>query len=120
MPGGSLPRSDTEMVILRVAHLRNSAYELAQHSRLARRAGLNQADIERVTRGPNDEGWSPRRRLMLEATDQLIRTHDLSDETWTSLRKHLDEKTSLELVMLVCHYDMLATFIQTLRIAPDV
>lgn len=120
MPGGSLPRRDTEMVILRVAHLRKSTYELEQHRRLARRAGLNHADIERITRGPSDEGWSPRQRVMLQVTDELLRTQDVSDETWTSLGKHLDERLTIELVMLVGHYDMLATFIQTLRITPDV
>jgi AhpD family alkylhydroperoxidase len=119
MPGGSLPRRETEMVILRVAHLRDSAYELEQHRRLARRAGLNPVEIDRVARGPSDEDWSPRERVMLEVTDELINTQDVSDETWTSLGKHLDERKSIELVMLVGHYDMLATFIRTLRIEPD-
>ena len=39
MPGGKLPRRETEMVILRVAHLRQCAYEFEHHARLARRAG---------------------------------------------------------------------------------
>ena len=119
MPGGSLPRRDTEMVILRVAHLRDSTYELEQHQRLARRAGLSNEDIERVTRGPGDEGWSERQRVLLEVTDELINTHDVGDETWKRLSRHLDERKSIELLMLVGHYDMLATFIRTLRIEPD-
>ena len=80
---------------------------------------MSHADIERVARGPSDEGWSPRERVMLEVTDELIRTQDVSEETWTRLSQHLDEKRSIELVMLVGHYDMLATFIRTLRIRPD-
>ena len=119
MPGGSLPRRDTEMVILRVAHLRDSAYELEQHRRLGRRVGLSRADIERVARGPSDEGWTPRERTLLEVTDELIRTKDLSDETWRRLGRHLDQRRSIEFIMLVGHYDMLATFIRTLRIEPD-
>ena len=119
MPGGSLPRRETEMVILRVAHLRNSTYEFEQHRRLARRVGLNHADIERVAMGPSHEGWSPRERVMLEVTDELIHTQDVSEETWTRLGEHLDERRTIELVMLVGHYDMLATFIRTLRIQPD-
>lgn len=119
MPGGSLPRRDTEMVILRVAHLRESAYEREQHRRLARRAGLDDADIDRVTKGPTDEGWSERQRVLLEVTDELILTRDVSEGTWRRLSVHLDERRSIELVMLVGHYDMLATFIHTLRITPD-
>jgi alkylhydroperoxidase family enzyme len=80
---------------------------------------LDHADIERVARGPSDEGWSPRERVLLEVTDELIRTGDVSEEPWARLGKHLDERRSIELVMLVGHYDMLATFIRTLRIEPD-
>jgi alkylhydroperoxidase family enzyme len=119
MPGGSLPRRDTEMVILRVAHLRESTYEFEQHKRLARKVGLSDGDIERVMRGPSDEGWSSRQRVMLEVVDELIGTQDLSDDTWARLREHVDERRSIEILMLVGHYDMLATLIRTLRIQPD-
>ena len=47
MPGGRLPRIDTELVILRVAVVRGSDYELNHHTQLGRRAGLSDADIER-------------------------------------------------------------------------
>src|ERR1700752_5257473 len=36
---GRLPRRDTELVILRVGHLRGCEYELQQHRRLALRRG---------------------------------------------------------------------------------
>jgi alkylhydroperoxidase family enzyme len=119
MPGGTLSRRETEMVILRVAHLRDSTYELEQHTRMAKRVGMTQGEIDRVGRGPAGEDWSSRERAMLEVTDELIATKDVADETWARVREHLDERKSIELVMLVGHYDMLATFIGTLRIEPD-
>ena len=51
MPGGSLARRDTELVILRVAHNSGCEYEWRHHQRLGRRAGLSDAEIERVTGG---------------------------------------------------------------------
>ena len=45
MPGGKLPRIDTELVILRVAAVRGSDYEFEHHALLGRRAGLADADI---------------------------------------------------------------------------
>jgi len=41
MPGGKLPRKDTELVILGVAHLTDNAYEWGHHERLGARAGLS-------------------------------------------------------------------------------
>ncbi|MDN4175315.1 carboxymuconolactone decarboxylase family protein [Nocardioides sp. SOB77] len=119
MPGGRLPRRETELVILRVAHLTGSEYEATQHRGLGRRAGLGDDEIDRVSDGPEAPGWSPRERLLLRATDELHTTRDLSDATWTELRAELDEPTCIELLMLVGHYEMLATTLGALRVQPD-
>jgi AhpD family alkylhydroperoxidase len=119
MPGGRLARRETEMVILRVAHLRANAYELAHHRRLAHRAGLTDADIERVVAGTEAEGWSDRERGILAGVDSLHYSQDLDDSEWSELRRHLDEREAIELCQLVGHYEMLATTIQTLRIQED-
>jgi alkylhydroperoxidase family enzyme len=119
MPGGRLGRRDGETVILRVAHLRASAYELAHHRRLARRAGLTDADIERTFAGPEADGWSERQRAILAAVDSLHHNQDVDDTLWLELRRHIDERQAIELCQLVGHYEMLATTIQTLRIQRD-
>ena len=119
MPRGKLPRRETELVILRVAHLRGSTYEFEHHVRLGRKAGLGDAEFERVVLGPGADGWSERERTLLAAVDELDRDRNLGDEAWASLRKYLDDRECIELIMLVGHYEMLATFIETLRIQPD-
>src|SRR6478735_1306041 len=58
MPGGKLPRADTELVILRVAHNCDCAYEWGHHERIGRRAGLTTAEIQRVAGGPGAAGWT--------------------------------------------------------------
>ncbi|MGA8256220.1 MAG: carboxymuconolactone decarboxylase family protein [Nocardioides sp.] len=119
MPGGRLPRRDTELVILRVATLAGSDYELTQHRRLGRRAGLTAEEVDRVALGPAAAGWSDSDRLLLDVTDELHTDEDLSDSSWEKLRAALDERSCLELVMLVGHYRMLATALTTLRVVPD-
>ena len=52
MPGGRLPRIDTELVILRVAAVRGSDYELNHHRVLGRRAGLDDDALDRVRSAP--------------------------------------------------------------------
>ncbi|MEO3823113.1 carboxymuconolactone decarboxylase family protein [Actinomadura sp. B10D3] len=119
MPGGTLPRRETELVILRVAHLRDCRYEFDHHVRLARRAGLHDRDIERVKKGPHALGWSMREAALLIATDRLHTERDLDDETWIRLRAVLTEAECIELTMLATHYEMLATVITALRVQPD-
>ena len=119
MPGGKLPRRETELVILRVATVRGCAYELAHHVRLARRAGVTAEDVERVRVGSEAAGWSDHERLLLRATEELLSTRDLGDDTWAALRAAYDERRLVELLLLVGHYDMLATTLTTLRIEPD-
>jgi AhpD family alkylhydroperoxidase len=119
MPGGTLPRRETELVILRVAHLRACTYEFEHHVALGRRAGVTSADVAKVVEGPRAGGWSARERVLLTAVDQLHRDRDLDDEAWTAVRRELTEPQAIELVLLVGHYEMLATAIGTLRIQPD-
>ena len=119
MPGGSLPRRETELVILRVAHLRACSYEFEHHRHLGRRAGVTDAEVDRVVIGPTAPGWTEREGAVLTAVDELHQHQDLGDATWHELGRHLDEAEIVELLLLVGHYEMLATTIATLRIQPD-
>lgn len=118
MPGGVIPRRETELVILRVAHQRQCDYEFSHHSRLGRRAGLTTVEIERVQQRGLD-GWAARDRTLLAAADALVRRRDLDDAEWAAIRALLNEREALELLLLVGHYDMLATTLLALRLEPD-
>lgn len=119
MPGGVLPRRETELLILRVAHLRESAYEFEHHLRLGKRAGVTEADVAAVIAGPAVDHWTPREAALLSAADELIATKDLGDEGWYRIRQFLDDRETVELLLLVGHYDMLATTLHVLRVQPD-
>ncbi|HET7736155.1 MAG TPA: carboxymuconolactone decarboxylase family protein [Nocardioidaceae bacterium] len=119
MPGGTLPRRETELVILRVAALTGCDYERSHHERLGRRAGLTTDELAAVVTGPADPSWSTRDRRLLAAVDELHAKHDLSDATWEELRTELDERRAVEFLLLAGHYEMLATTLTTLRVQPD-
>ncbi|ROZ89230.1 carboxymuconolactone decarboxylase family protein [Gordonia sp. OPL2] len=118
MPFGALSRKETEMIIIRVAHLRKCDYELDHHRRLGARAGVKGELFDRVLEGP-DAGWGDRERSLLLGTDELVGTQDISDPTWAALARHLDERQLIAFVLLVGQYDMLATTIGTLRVQRD-
>jgi alkylhydroperoxidase family enzyme len=119
MPRGRLPRQDTELVILRVAHLCGNAYEREHHERIGARAGLTAEEIARVAEGPDAEGWSPHRRALLQAVDELHRDRRVADATWDALRSVYDERQMIELCLLAGHYEMLAGTLNSLGVELD-
>ncbi|RLV56440.1 carboxymuconolactone decarboxylase family protein [Aeromicrobium phragmitis] len=119
MPFGRLERFETELVILRVAALRESAYELDHHRRLGRRAGITDRQLELIGSDPRSSQWAPRHRALLAGTEELVTTKDLSDATWAELASYYTERELIEFVMLVGHYDALATTLRALRIERD-
>lgn len=108
MPGGKLPREDSELVILRVAANTGSAYEWHQHVLLGLRSGLTPDRVAAVVEGPLAGGWSPRQEALLRCADELHAAHQVSDETWDDVRAHLSERDAIELLMLVGAYEGLA------------
>src|SRR4029078_5583357 len=101
MPGGKLPRYDTEVVILRVAHLRRCAYETDHHIRLGKRAGVTQEILDRLRIGPTALGWSEKERALLTAGGHPLQTRDIDDATWSTLTSHYDERALIEIVLLI-------------------
>src|SRR5689334_447861 len=97
MPGGKLPRPDTELIILRVAHNTGSEYEWSQHERIGARAGLSEEEISRVRTGPKAPGWSERQGLLLRAADEMHGKGQIGDELWARLASHFDEVRLIEL-----------------------
>ena len=119
MPGGELPRIDSELLILRVAHNCDCEYEWQHHARLGRLAGLSDADVKRVRGGPDADGWTPRQALLLRAADALHAERDVPDDLWSPLRAELSETDLIEVCLLVGHYEMLAMTLNALRVQPD-
>jgi alkylhydroperoxidase family enzyme len=119
MPGGRLPRTDAELVILRVAHKTDSEYEWVQHQAMGKMAGLSEEEIARVKAGAEAPGWSPRQAMILAAVDQLCDTNRIDDELWERLAREFDEVDLIELCLLTGHYAMLAMTLNSLRVQPD-
>lgn len=118
MPFGKLSRKDTEMIIIRVAHLRSCDYEMDHHRKLGKRAGIDEATFSRIIEGP-DAGWGDRERSMLLAVDEMVQSRDISDTTWASVARHLDEAQLISFVLLISQYDSLATTLGVLRVQRD-
>ena len=111
--------ADTELVILRVAHLRGCAYELQQHRRIAKRRGIDVELQEKIFLGPTADGLTARQRTLLSATDEFVMSRTLSSETWTSLSGYLGRVELIEFCTLAGQYDALAATMAALKMPLD-
>lgn len=107
MPFGRLPDALREMVILRTAWHCRSRYEWGQHVEIALGAGVTDAQIVALSRGPQSLE-TPSQQVALQACDELCQSGLISDDSWQELLKHFDEKRVIELTLLVGHYRMVA------------
>ena len=104
----SLAPRERELLILRTAWLARAEYEWGQHVEIAKRAGLGEAEIERVAAGPDAEGWSATDAALLGAADELCTESRLSERSWEALSRRFSETQMMDLVFTVGAYAMLA------------
>lgn len=109
----SVSKRVRELLILRVSWLRRSEYELVQHLTVARNAGLSDAEIERVTLGPDAPGWDPLDADLVRAVDELHADARIQDGTWTRLSAHFSTAQLMDIVFAVGCYDVMAMAFKT-------
>ena len=97
-----------EIVIIRVSWLRQSEYELVQHLILGRRAGLSEAELQRIQLGPDAEGWEEADADLLRVADELCANARISDSTWARLVPRYTVQQLIDLVFVIGCYEILA------------
>jgi alkylhydroperoxidase family enzyme len=98
-----------EVIILRVAHLQDSPYELAQHAIFARNAGLTDQQIDALqnNRDLDAAGFSSSERLVIDTVTELCTTRRLSDDSFAAAHGKLGDEALTELLMVVsCYYGL--------------
>jgi alkylhydroperoxidase family enzyme len=108
-----------ELLILRVAVLRNAAYEWAQHVPMGRDCGLTDDEITRIAYGPDLPYWNELDAAMLSAADELVADAAISDATWAVLADHLDTEQLLDVIFTVGAYEVIAFMFRSCRIEFD-
>jgi alkylhydroperoxidase family enzyme len=116
---GKITQRHRELLILRVATIRKSPYQWSEHVPIARRCGLDDADIAGIAFGPEATSWSPLDRALLRAADELVAEGDISDPTWESLAAHLSPAQLLEVIFTVGAYETNCSMAKVCRIQPD-
>jgi 4-carboxymuconolactone decarboxylase len=98
-----------EVIILRVAHLQGSRYELSQHVGIARTAGLTEHQINAIL-GTGDldaAGFSRTERTVLDVVTELCSTHQMRDDSFATAHAIFGDEAFTELLMIIsCYYGL--------------
>ena len=111
--GGDLGQRHTEILILRVALQMKNWYEWASHVHRGLAAGLTMEEIERVKVGPDDPGWQPDERLLIQAVDELVHDRAVTDATLEALREHFTDRQILDAIVTQGAYVTLGCLLNT-------
>jgi alkylhydroperoxidase family enzyme len=107
-----------ETVILRVAHLSNSDYELHHHVPLGRAAGLTEAELASLASGSYGT-LDPLLAAAARFTDEVVSQLSPSDETLANLRQLASDQIVVNIVLTIGCYMSIARLIAVTGIEPD-
>lgn len=110
-----------ELAILTVATHWRSGYEWYAHTNIAREQGLlTDAELDALRTGAVPETCDESERVALALVHALLRSGEVPERTYESVRKLLGEEALVELACLAGYYGLLAGVLATFAVStPD-
>jgi len=109
-----------ELAILRVASITGSEYEWAQHYPVALEIGIRHEQIEAISHWSESTEFSDEEQAVLRYTDEVEQNVRVQDETFRTLRQHLNEQNIVELTVSVGYWGMVARLLVSLQVDVDI
>jgi alkylhydroperoxidase family enzyme len=119
MYGSTLSGRHRELLVLRVAAVRDAEYQWRQHVASASDNGVDADEVARVAVGPDAPGWSDVEQALIRAVDELLGDALIADGTWSVLAGALEEQQLMDVVFTVGAYDVLAMALRTFGVPLD-
>jgi 4-carboxymuconolactone decarboxylase len=118
LQGSTLPPREREIAILRIGWLNEAQYEWEQHVRVGKDAGLTDAEIERITQGPQ-AGWNRHDAALVQAADDLFDNSVVSDDTWKVLAETYNTQQMMDLVFSIGQYNLVSWALNSFGVPLD-
>lgn len=112
------PRALRELMILRSGQVQRSEYEWAQHLRMARTAGVREAQIEALSAWRTSSEFDAREKAALGLLEGVT-AGSVDDAAWNTATGHFSTEEMTELVMVSAFYSMVARVLDALQIELD-
>jgi 4-carboxymuconolactone decarboxylase len=113
--GSRTPRALRELVILRGAQLCASEYEWAQHLRMARRAGVREAQIAALSGWRTSPEFEAKEKAALTLAEAVTQG-EVSDEVYREATRHFDHHDYVELAVTAGFYAMVARVLNAMAV----
>ena len=110
---------ERELLILRIGYLCQSGYEWGQHVRIARDAGMSDAELRSCQTGSATPGLSELDRLLFKAVEELHEDAHVGDATWAGLAERLTTEQLMDLVFTVGQYNLVSMALNSFGVQPD-
>jgi len=105
-----------ELAICLVARLTGAEYEWRAHRAIALQQGFSEAQLEDILNWRQATSLDPKHRAVLAVAEASTRNVNVDDATFEAARAHLSPRQLVELVTTVAYYNMVARFLEGLKI----
>ena len=109
------PRELRELMILRGAQLMRSEYEWAQHLKMARKAGVREAQIAALADWRKSAEFTPREKAALLLAEAVTQAN-VTDEVYAEVAQHFGPQDFVELALTAAFYAMVGRMLDAMRI----
>jgi AhpD family alkylhydroperoxidase len=111
-------RALRELMILRTAQIARSEYEWAHHLRMARKAGVREAQIAALATWRSAAEFDARERAALALTEGVMAC-DVSDAVHAEVKRHFSDAEYVELSLTASFYAMVSRMLDAMRVELD-
>jgi 4-carboxymuconolactone decarboxylase len=105
-----------ELAIVRVGLLAGASYEVGKHTAIARAVGVTDAELCALRPGESRDALGDAARAVIELTDQLFAGVRADDGVLAGVRRHLDDRQLVELVVTIGYYGLVCRVLETLGV----
>lgn len=113
--GATTDRALREIMILRSAHRHGATYQWADHTVMAREAGVSDEKIEAVAAWETSNAFTGTERTILALIDAMM-SGSVGDDILTLLAGEFDDAERVELILTAGFYCMVPRVLDALRL----
>jgi 4-carboxymuconolactone decarboxylase len=109
------PRALRELMILRGAQLMRSEYEWAQHLKMARKAGISDAQIAALATWKKSDLFDAKEKAAVGLAEAVTQGH-VPDDVYAEAMRHFDHHDYVELAITAAFYAMVGRMLDAMHV----